>query len=364
MLLTSVASRFIKANLIVLGVVWATLVPNFSNAAPHASCTNPIIRKEWRNMDRATQKSYTDAINCLLKRPGVYPKTVAPGAVNRYDDYVAIHIQSVYTAHGVGHFLAWHRYYIHHYENALRTECGYTGAQPYWDWTLDAPLGKYAESPIWDATYGFGGNGPYVEVPRGTFGMVVSPTDRSGGGCVPDGPLKDMIVNLGPGNSLNPNPRCLARDWSPNFAAQNSNWNITKQVLEQKDFGRFTSILESGTGAFMSGGNIHAGGHYSVGGYLGQMGDFWVSPGDPVFFLHHTNLDRVWRSWQAKDLANRLNDISGPLNYMDWQNVRGGNTTLDYEFNLGPLSDDVAVRDLMDVKGGFLCYDYDELYPV
>jgi tyrosinase len=27
-------------------------------------------------------------------------------------------------------FLPWHRYYIWHYENALRTECNYTGYQP------------------------------------------------------------------------------------------------------------------------------------------------------------------------------------------------------------------------------------------
>jgi len=27
-------------------------------------------------------------------------------------------------------FLSWHRYFTWAYENALRTECGYTGAQP------------------------------------------------------------------------------------------------------------------------------------------------------------------------------------------------------------------------------------------
>jgi hypothetical protein len=27
-------------------------------------------------------------------------------------------------------FLPWHRYYLWHYENALRTECGYKGYQP------------------------------------------------------------------------------------------------------------------------------------------------------------------------------------------------------------------------------------------
>jgi tyrosinase len=29
--------------------------------------------------------------------------------------------------HGVAQFLPWHRYFIHVYETALKTKCGYTG---------------------------------------------------------------------------------------------------------------------------------------------------------------------------------------------------------------------------------------------
>jgi hypothetical protein len=34
--------------------------------------------------------------------------------------------------HGTGTFLPWHRYAIQLWETALRTECEYKGAQPYW----------------------------------------------------------------------------------------------------------------------------------------------------------------------------------------------------------------------------------------
>lgn len=37
-----------------------------------------------------------------------------------------------------------------------------------------------------------------------------------------------------------------------------------------------------------------------------------LSPGDPIFWLHHTYLDKLWWEWQSKDLENRLTDISGP----------------------------------------------------
>ena len=35
------------------------------------------------------------------------------------------------------------------------------------------------------------------------------------------------------------------------------------------------------------------------------------SPGDPLFYLHHTWLDKLWWNWQSIDLKHRLTDISG-----------------------------------------------------
>lgn len=35
------------------------------------------------------------------------------------------------------------------------------------------------------------------------------------------------------------------------------------------------------------------------------------SPGDPLFYLHHTWLDKIWADWQALDKAKRIQDISG-----------------------------------------------------
>lgn len=42
-----------------------------------------------------------------------------------------------------------------------------------------------------------------------------------------------------------------------------------------------------------------------------QLADQSSSPGDPLFFLHHTNLDRLWWQWQSASLPARLEEMGG-----------------------------------------------------
>jgi hypothetical protein len=89
-------------------------------------------------------------------------------------------------------FLPWHRYYLWHYENALRTECGYTGYQPYWNW------GRYANDPensiLFNGDeFSLSGNGieePHAPVILGpTFTGLNRIPIGTGGGCVTKGPF-------------------------------------------------------------------------------------------------------------------------------------------------------------------------------
>jgi tyrosinase len=36
------------------------------------------------------------------------------------------------------------------------------------------------------------------------------------------------------------------------------------------------------------------------------------SPGDPLFYLHHTWLDKIWWDWQKQNLSVRLTEMGGP----------------------------------------------------
>jgi tyrosinase len=75
---------------------------------------------------------------------------------------------------------------------------------------------------------------------------------------------------------------------------------------------------------------------------------------DPIFYLHHGNLDRVWWIWQKKDLKRRLKDISGPTT----QNPPYTEVTLDFGLKMSNLAPLVSIRDVMDTTGELLCYIY------
>lgn len=208
-----------------------------------------------RSLSKPERLHYLSSVQCAHKKPALTPATVAPGAISRYDDLVATHINQTMSIHFVGHFLPWHRLFTAYYEKLLRDECGYRGAQPYWDWTLDTPASKFLSSPIFDATHGFGGNGPLTTPYNASNNEVPG---RTGGGCVKDGPFKDMTVHLGPFASLARTDQCLKRDLAPEYAAKYLTRDKLDLVMSQPDYGWFARTMEGGTSFDES--QIHAGG--------------------------------------------------------------------------------------------------------
>ncbi|KAF8053885.1 hypothetical protein FPV67DRAFT_1443039 [Lyophyllum atratum] len=323
-------------------------------------CKNPIVRKEWRQLSTSEKKRYISAVQCLGAKPAI-TTSIIQGAQSRYDDFQGVHSRQTDNIHWVGHFAPWHRLMLAYYEKALREECGYSGAQPYWDWLIDTESGlNMTEWPIFDAETGFGGNGPFIEVTAEQNWLGIQ--GRSGGGCVQDGPftLDKFSISLGPTIDFSiSNPHCITRDFAPPVVEENLVRWVWDEVLATPNYGAFARRLEAIPGWDMK--NVHGGGHFGVGGVLGTIGDAYNSPGDPIFYLHHANLDRLFWIWQKKDLKIRLKDVSGPIVPFDYTNEAGANITLDFEINLAPLTGDFKLSQLMDIKGGDLCYDYASL---
>jgi hypothetical protein len=89
---------------------------------------------------------------------------------------------------------------IHHwaYETAFIDECGYNGARPYWDCTLDTlENGRhFIESIIFDPVVGFGRNGRDGYVPDSPGQMPIN-SSRPAGTCTKDGPFANVEAVFG-----------------------------------------------------------------------------------------------------------------------------------------------------------------------
>jgi tyrosinase len=253
--------------------------------------------------------------------------------------------------HFVGHFILWHRYFVNAYEKALREECGYTGGQPYWNYGLDAEPQNPESTRIYDSEIfqpdtGFGGNGIYVEHTPENNPFNIS--GATGGGCVVNGPFAppNFMVNY-------PTPSCLRRDFIPTLLNSWADPKLEQQLLDTPDYTTFDRVIE-GQKTFEFP-NIHGSGHFGVGGVLGQAGDAANSPAEPLFYMHHGNLDRIFWRWQQLDLKTRLHQVGGPIMADDYS---GKNVTLDFKVNLGKLGGDLKLSQLLNTEGGELCYTY------
>ncbi|KGO68522.1 putative domain, di-copper centre [Penicillium italicum] len=329
------------------------------------------IRRDWRTFSSPQKKAFIKSILCLQELPSLTPSDKAPGARSRYDDFVATHINQTLGIHYTGTFLAWHRYYIWNFEEAMRNECGYTGDYPYWNWGADAA--NLEKSQVFDGSdTSMSGNGAHVEsagdiqLSLGSYPIIYLPT-ANGGGCVTSGPFKSYSVNLGPvslmlpggktGSTANPlayNPRCLKRDLTTKIIQDYANFTaIVDLILRHDDVYDFQMNMQGVPGSGSIG--VHGGGHYSMGGDPSR--DVFVSPGDPAFWLHHGMIDRTWWIWQNLNPRKRLNAISGTGTFLN--SPASPNTTLDTLIDIGYAGGEtIAMRDVMSTVSGPFCYIY------
>ncbi|KAI1171050.1 Di-copper centre-containing protein [Nemania sp. FL0916] len=336
------------------------------SSASKCKCTlaNATIRRDWTAFSKTEKKNYIAAVKCMQSKPSIADPTFAPGARTRYDDFVSVHINQTLSIHGTGNFLTWHRYFVQAYETALRNECGYTGSQPYWNW-LDNTSDP-SKSALFDGSdTSFSGDGVYVKH-NGSVngnGYVYIPSGN-GGGCVKSGPFVDYTINLGPvmpiqdgmapaPEPLGYNPHCLSRDLSA-FTAEG--WLTIENILNitvgaaSRSVETFQNELQGRfTDGFLG---LHTAGHGVMGGV---SGDLFGSPVDPVFFLHHAMVDRMYWLWQALHPA-QSNLIAGTLTLFNEPPSR--DTSVNDEIYLGVNAPSQKIGNLLDTLGSTLCYIY------
>ena len=171
---------------------------------------------------------------------------------------------------GKQRFLAWHRVYLSVLEHWVSSIPNYQSFFiPYWDWTTDRTI------PNWLENFK-----PQVNVPN---------TEK-----ITSEPISWELVNV---------------RRSPGRPQDLPDSDKINKCLEKQSYTEFTTALEG----------LHADVHAWVGG---TMTDLLTSPADPLFWMHHANIDRIYTLWQNAhpDNPNTIPRLSGSdLNMDPWE---------------------------------------------
>ncbi|KAK3085777.1 hypothetical protein FSP39_008591 [Pinctada imbricata] len=218
------------------------------------------VRKEYRTLSEEERETFHRAINALK-----HDKSVS---LNKYDLLANIHSRpsSNSAAHGGPAFLGWHRVFLLMMENALRqVEPSIT--IPYWDCTMDAHMTSPAQSAIWSQHF---------------FG--------NGLGVVDDGPFANWTTPFGFG--------LLKRSVSGQRRL------ITKQdVARLMEHAYLGNISYPYAKADYNLEQLHNNVHVWVGGL---MKNIEIGAFDPVFYLLHSFIDKIWEDFRRKQILSGI----------------------------------------------------------
>jgi tyrosinase len=166
-------------------------------------------------------------------------------------------------AHGhPEYFLPWHRAYLYFFERALRQQNG-DAALPWWDWTSPGSQANGIPDAYTAAQVGRSAN-----------------------------PLHHAKVNaeaVAQGKKRG-DPRAATTAREPNrpgtVPLPTAGW-LKDLIDNHPDFRDFSNRLE----------RTHGDIHVWVGGHMEDIG---FAAYDPIFWAHHTMIDRIWHLWQIK----------------------------------------------------------------
>ncbi|MEA3215057.1 MAG: hypothetical protein QOJ19_1213 [Acidimicrobiia bacterium] len=210
---------------------------------------------------------YARAVALMRQRPANDPTSWTYQASIHGTDTTPARTAWNSCQHGGWYFLAWHRGYLYYFERIVRAAVVSAGgpsdwALPYWDY--ENPQTRALPRAFREATLPGGGTNPLratardPQVNRGSR-LTVSSAQARALTSFSTGPMRGF------GGSVTP-----------------------------------SSFQANGPGKLEL--NPHGDVHVIVGGG-GWMSRFQTAALDPIFWLHHCNLDRIWSEW-ARNNAN------------------------------------------------------------
>lgn len=245
----------------------------------------------------AAVQSYQKAVKAMIGLPFTDPRNWYRNAF--------IHVFD--CPHSNWWFLPWHRGYLGWFERTCRSLSGDPNfALPYWDWTASLSIpSAFLSGPLDPASFplqNFGDFQAALDAPMQAFYQGLTPDQAS------------MLSARG-----FPTANAL---WD---FLQQANWFFTPASARQPSFDASTQAavsldtIQSAVDAtdFIQFGSGQTATHYDQGdkwtlesqphdnvhGAIGGFMSAFLSPIDPLFFMHHANIDRLWDLWTRKQTA-------------------------------------------------------------
>ncbi len=266
------------------------------------------IRKNILYMPSTERDLFFEAL-LKMKANIVNPMAPAADQYSVYDQFASLH-WAVFDVSlnqngpflNAGHqgpaFLSWHREYLRRFEIALQNEVA--GVMlPYWDWspavftdTLMGPNG---------GVNGVGGGvvrtGWFASDKPGT-GVNTTPLPGWWPPTLPGWRIRPDLDDNNQGTSLR---RFLGQSFGDTLPTQSDVSNLlaittanpANAAQRQTAAANFRTALEQGSGG-LGVTSSHNEVHRYIGGHMGAA----MSSDDPIFWLHHCNIDRMWAMWQ------------------------------------------------------------------
>ncbi|GIM91836.1 tyrosinase family protein [Paractinoplanes toevensis] len=242
-----------------------------------------IVKLEQQQAGHPVTRAYAVAIAAMKALPRddprslVYQCAVHGGAV---EDRFLNQCQ-----HFTWYFLPWHRMYLYWFEQIARKfiqdsaavddETKATWALPYWNYTDNRPAGTVLQP----------GALPFRDVLPEPFRIP----GNSGNALFVPG----RNVSLSRGGRIDPRSTSTQRALSETDFSRPPMPGIPPgfggpSVGLHHDFSGSQGALES---------SPHGGVHVAVGGLMGRQNQAAL---DPIFWLHHANIDRLWETWRTQ----------------------------------------------------------------
>jgi tyrosinase len=219
-----------------------------------------------------------------------------------WNQVTQIHV--TFCPHSNWFFLPWHRAYLASFERICRqiTEND-NFALPYWDWTTQPVLPAALTDPTVD-----GQPNPLFDSTRELQPNTPMPPDAVGE------PIMTQI---------------LAETNFEMFGSTRPTGQTDTSARWLRAPGRTTQLE----------GQPHNGVHVTIGGDMGDMN----SPLDPIFWLHHCNVDRTWARWTAQGRTNTTDPLWATYSFNGQFQVPQGNGMTAYNVGVSDVLDHMAL---------------------